>query len=79
MPTISITYTSAEAQRFAAALGKAQSLTDSATPPNPRSATAAECKAFVVGRMKQLVIDVEGTEANRAALEAVRLTAFDPA
>lgn len=76
MPSMTLTYTAAEAQRFAAALGKAHNLKDN--QDNPRSATAAECKAFVIGRMKQLVVDIEGRELTEAAVAAVRVPAFDP-
>ena len=48
MPTITINYTAGEGTRFASAVGKAKSLVDSQTPPQPRSATAAECKQFIV-------------------------------
>lgn len=71
MPSITLNYSAADGQRFAAALGKAQSLMDSQTPPQPRPATAAECKAFVIGRMAQLVIDIEGRDLTAAAVAAV--------
>lgn len=76
MPSMNLNYTAAEAQRFADALGKAQSLTDAQGAP--RSATGAECKAFVIGRMKQLVIDIEGRDLQAAAVAAVVIPAFDP-
>jgi hypothetical protein len=76
MPSMSITYTASEGNRFAAALGKAQNLRDG--DGKPRSATTAECKTFIIGRMKQLVIDVEGRDLTEAAIAAVVVPAFDP-
>jgi hypothetical protein len=78
MPSMTLNYTAGEGQRFAAALGKAQNLKDTQEPPQPRDATAAECKAFVIGRMKQLVIDIEGRDLTAAAVAAVVIPAFDP-
>lgn len=77
MPTFSITYTASAGQRFAAALGKAQSLVDNATPPQPRAATLEECRAFLIGRAKQLVVDVEGAEAEKAARDSVVIAPVD--
>lgn len=76
MPSMTLTYTAGEATRFADALGKAQSLKDAQGDPRP--ATAAECKAFVIGRMKQLVLDIEGRDLTAAAVAAVVIPAFDP-
>ena len=78
MPTMTLNYTNSEATRFAAALGKAQNLKDNSTPPQPRSATAAECKAFVIGRMHQLVIDIEGRDLTAAAVAAIVVPPFAP-
>ena len=78
MPTMTLNYTASEGTRFAAALGKAQNLKDAQVPPQPRAATAAECKAFVIGRMKQLVIDIEGRDLQQAAIAAVVVPPFDP-
>ena len=78
MPSITINYTVGEGTRFAAAVGKAKALMDNQVPPQPRAATVAECKQFVLERMKQLIIDIEGSEANKAAIAAVTLTPFEP-
>ena len=78
MPSMTINYTVADGTRFAAALGKAKNLVDNQVPPQPRSATAAECKTFVIERMRQMVVDIEGKEAADAALAAVTITAFEP-
>jgi hypothetical protein len=75
MPTLTITYPAGDGQRFAAALGKAQSLKDA--NDNPRSATAAECKSFLIGRARQLIVDVEGAELTKAALDAVVVPSVD--
>lgn len=77
MPQITITYPAGDGQRFAAALGKAHSLVDTQTPPQPRSATAAECKAFLIGRARQLIVDVEGAELTKAAVAAVVVPPVD--
>lgn len=78
MPSLTITYTASEGARFAAALGKAKNLVDAQVPPQPRSATAAECQQFVIERVRQLIVDIEGASANKAALDAVVLTPFNP-
>ena len=77
MPSITITYPAGDGARFAAALGKAQNLVDSQTPPQPRSATAAECKAFLIGRARQLIVDVEGDALTKAAVAAVVVPPVD--
>ena len=64
MPSITINYPAAAGQRFASALGKAWSLKDA--NEQPRSATAAECKTFLIQRAKQLVVDIEGPELEAA-------------
>ena len=78
MPTISITVTAAQAARAAAALGKAQALKDNAVPPQPRNATAEEVRQFMIGRLRQLIIDVEGAEASRVAQAAIVIAPFEP-
>lgn len=60
MPSITISYPAGDGQRFAAALGKVLQLVDNQTPPQPRNATAAECKAWLIGRAQQLIVDIEG-------------------
>jgi hypothetical protein len=65
MPSLTITYSTENAQRFAAALGKAHGLMDTRDPPQPRAATGAECKAWLIGRARQLIVDVEGSRLER--------------
>ena len=77
MPSITINYPAGDGARFAAALGKAQNLKDEQSPPQPRSATAAECKAFLIGRARQLIVDVEGAELTAAAVAAVVVPPVD--
>ena len=77
MPSITITYPAADGQRLASALGKAWSLKDTQEPPQPRSATAAECKEFLIGRARQLIVDVEGAEAEKAARDSVVIAPVD--
>ena len=62
MPSITITYPAGDGVRFAAALGKAHNLKDTQEPPQPRNATAAECKAYLIARAYQLIVDIEGPE-----------------
>ena len=76
MPSMTITYTASEGQRFAAALGSVQGLVDAQGAP--RAATAAECKDFVIGRMRQFIIDKEGADLTAAAIAAVSVPAFSP-
>ena len=71
MPSITLNYGAGTGSRFAAALGKAQALVDTQDPPQPRSATAAECKAFLIGRAWQLIVDIEGDALTKAAVSAV--------
>ena len=71
MPNMTFTYSSAYGQRVAAALGKAWNLKDAQEPPQPRSATEAEVKTFVIQRVQQLVVDMEGAELTQAAIAAV--------
>lgn len=75
---ITITVTAAEATRFAAAVGKAQNLMDSSTPPKPRTATMTEAKDFLIQRARQLIIDVEGSALVKQATDAVVVPLFDP-
>lgn len=70
MPSVTITVTASQATRAAAALGTAQGL--------GRPATAEEVRLFLIGRLKQLVIDVEGTALTKAAIAAVVVPTFEP-
>lgn len=77
MPSITITYPADSGQRFAAALGKAHNLMDTQEPPQPRSATAAECKAWLIGRAQQLIEDIDGPPMRAAAIVGVNPTPLD--
>lgn len=77
MPSITISYPAGDGQRFAAALGKVLALKDTQDPPQPRSATAAECKAWLIGRAQQLIEDIEGGPARQAAAAAVTVPPLD--
>lgn len=77
MASITITYPAGDGVRFAAALGKAHNLLDTQLPPQPRPATAAECKAWLIGRAQQLIVDVEGGAATAVALAAISVTPLD--
>lgn len=73
-----ITITPAEASRLAAAVGERIGAVDAQVPPQPRSATAAEVRQFIVTRMKQLIIDSEGRKMTKSASDAVVVPAFNP-
>jgi hypothetical protein len=77
MPAITINYPAGDGARFAAALGKAHALKDTQDPPQKRSATAAECKAWLIGRAQQLIVDIEGRDAQAAAIAAISITPLD--
>ena len=71
MPQITLNVTAQQAQRIASCLGKAWNLKDTQDPPQPRDATLAEVKLYVVQHLRRLVNDIEGAEAQKAALAAV--------
>lgn len=77
MPSMTFNYSNNYGQRVAAALGKAWNLVDEQTPPQPRSATESEVKTFVIQRVQQLVVDIEGEELTKAAVDAIVVPAGD--
>lgn len=77
MPSTTINYSTATGVRFASALGKAHALMDTQDPPQPRSATAAECKEFFIARAWQMIVDIEGRDLQAAALAAVVVPPVD--
>ena len=77
MPSFTITYPAGAGARFAAALGKAKGLVDIQVPPQPRSATPAECKQFVIERIRQLIVDIEGKALTDAAVAAIVVPPMD--
>ena len=77
MPSVTLTYHAGDAARFAAALGKAHNLVDAQVPPQPRSATTDECKEWLAGRVRQLIVDVEGAALTKAAADAVVVPLVD--
>jgi hypothetical protein len=74
---VTITLTAAQATRAAAACGVALNLKDVQVPPQPRPCTMAEAKTFIVGLLRQVVIDVEGRAAE-VLRGPVVVPAFDP-
>jgi hypothetical protein len=58
-------------------LGKAHNLKDTQEPPQPRAATAAECKAYLIARAYQLIVDIEQPELYAAALASVAVPPVD--
>ena len=77
MPTFSITYQAGDGTRLAAAVGKVMGYVDAQTPPQPRSATAEEVRQWIIGRARQLVIDVEGDALTKAAIAAVSVPSMN--
>lgn len=69
MPTLTITTTAPQAQRISTAFGRRLNLRDQ--NGDPRSATAAEIKAQVIGFIRASVLDYERDEATQAARNAV--------
>ncbi len=64
MPSTTINYTASEGQRIAAAVGLIKNLKD--VNGDPRSATAQECKEFIIERLRQFVLDQERQQAAQA-------------
>ena len=77
MPFIRIDYPAGDGVRFAEALGKVLGLKDTQEPSQPRAATAAECKAWLIGRAQQLIEDIEGPPMRAAAIVGVNPTPLD--
>lgn len=75
---LTITLTAGQETRFLAACGKAKSMVDNQTPPQPRACTRAEGKQMVVEMMRHVVVNVEQTVAIKAATDAINVPAFDP-
>ena len=69
MPQITLDVTTQHAQRIASCLGKAWNLKDD--QDQPRDATLAECKLYVIQHLRRLVNDIEGAEAQKVALATV--------
>ena len=74
MPSMTITTTAPQAARLAAAMGATMRLVDDVTK-QPRDATAAEIKTYVV---KFLRDTVQHYERNQAAQAIPAPSAFDP-
>lgn len=77
MPSLTINYPAGDGVRFAAAIGIAHKLMDTQEPPQPRNATAAECKAFLIARAWQLIVDIEGQTLTAAAIATVVVPPVD--
>ena len=76
MPSMTITTTAPQAARLATAMGATMRLVDDVTK-QPRDATAAEIKAYVVQFLRDTVQHYERNLAVQAAA-AASVTAFDP-
>ena len=66
MPDITLTLTVPQVQRVAVALGKYWNLMDAQAPPQPRDATLAEVKAYLIRQLRGLVIQQERRVAEGA-------------
>lgn len=74
---VTITMTAPQIARAQAALGKARNLKDGAG--NPRVATNAELKQYVVDQMRGLVLTQEKSDADAAAIAGEAAPSpFDP-
>lgn len=69
MPTITITTTTAQGNRVASAFGKSLGLKDGNN--QPRDATNAEVRAYLVKALRDVVFSVERQAAEQAALATV--------
>ena len=72
MPTLTIVTTAAQAQRVADAFGKSLDLKDA--NDQPRAATNAEVREYLVKAIKDVVRSVEQREAEAAAVAAVSVS-----
>ena len=75
---VTISMTASEINRLKVAIGEAKKLVDNQQPPQPRDATNAEAKQFVIERVKQFIHDHEGGKLVKQAVDAVVVPAFDP-
>jgi hypothetical protein len=74
---VTITFTAPQIARFLAALGTAKNLKDGSN--NPRPATNAEGKQFVIDAVRGLTYSIEYPAAIKAATDAVAPpTGLDP-
>ena len=71
MATLTITTTAPQDARLVVAYGRKLNLKDSATPPAPRNATAAEVKAEIIRMIKQDVLETEQAAARATAAAGV--------
>lgn len=62
-----IDYPDSVAVRFAYCLGKKLNLIDNQPTPQPRPATAAECKAWLIAPAKAVIEEIEARELQAAA------------
>ncbi len=74
MPSTTLSYTAAEGQRIAAAVGLGNGLLDASG--NPRSGTVQECKNQLIALLRQYVRQQEQNAAMQAAQSAI--TDIDP-
>lgn len=69
--TMTITATTADAASYSAMCGSVTNKVDTQTPPQPRSCTLLETKAFVNALILQPWIDWKGAQLNKAAVQSV--------
>lgn len=73
---VTITMTAGQISRYATALGKLRGYVDGSG--NPRVATTAEMKQFVIDSVRGVVFQSERPPLEKAAVDAVVVPAFDP-
>lgn len=73
---VTISLTAGQITRFATALGKARNLVDA--QGQPRVATAAEMRQFVIDQVRGVVLETERAAATEAAIKAATVPPMDP-
>lgn len=75
---VTLSFTAGELNRVVAVCTAATKPVDAQTPPQPRSCTNAETKAWVIAHLKNAVINYEQALAVKAATDGVSTSAFNP-
>ena len=73
---VTISMTAQQITRFAVALGKSRNLVDA--QGQPRNATNAEMRQFVIDQVRGVVLETERAAATEAAIKAVTVAPMDP-
>ena len=73
---VTISLTAGQVTRFASALGTSRNLKDA--QGQPRVATAAEMRQFVIDAVRGVVLETERAAATKTAVDAVVVAPMDP-